>query len=86
VYTFALTSDDGSRLFIDGEVVVDNDGLHGAEERRGDIALAAGWHAIRVEWFNKSGGAELVLAMGAGDAEPAPIGPGDLARPPTDPK
>ena len=34
-YTFRLTSDDGSRLLIDDEVVVDHDGLRGAESREG---------------------------------------------------
>lgn len=61
VYEFALTSDDGSRLWIDGALVVDNDGLHGTAEVRGHVALAAGAHALRVEWFNRTGGAELGL-------------------------
>jgi hexosaminidase len=61
VWVFALTSDDGARLWIDGELVVDNDGLHSAEERRGASALAAGWHAFRVGYFNKTGGAELCI-------------------------
>ncbi|MFC1543666.1 alpha-L-fucosidase [Gemmatimonadota bacterium] len=61
VYRFRLISDDGSRLLIDGESVVDNDGLHGAEARQGYAALAEGSHRIVVEWFNKTGGAELGL-------------------------
>jgi len=61
VYAFALTSDDGSDLWIDGERVIDNDGLHGSLEKRGRAALGSGWHAIRVRWFNKTGGAELGL-------------------------
>jgi alpha-L-fucosidase len=63
VYIFALTSDDGSRLTIGGTTVVDNDGLHGAREKRGVIALAAGMHPIKVEYFNKTGGASLNLKM-----------------------
>ncbi|MBI5432456.1 MAG: alpha-L-fucosidase [Planctomycetes bacterium] len=61
LYRFALTSDDGSKLWIDGALVVDNDGLHGAIEKQGARALAKGLHAIEVVWFNKSGGAELRL-------------------------
>ena len=64
VYLFCLTSDDGSRLIIDGEVVVDNDGLHGSQELLGTIPLAKGWHPVTVEWFNKTGGAVLHLQMG----------------------
>ena len=56
VYTFFTESDDGSRLFIGDELVVDNDGLHGMQEQDGVIALAAGLHSIRVEYFEKTGG------------------------------
>jgi alpha-L-fucosidase len=61
LYRFELTSDDGSKLWIDGQVVVDNDGLHGPEQKRGALALAAGLHTIEVVWFNATGGAELEL-------------------------
>jgi len=59
-YTFALTSDDGARLYIDGQVVVDNDGLHPPEEKTGAIALAAGVHQIRVSYFQ---GPRLQVAL-----------------------
>ena len=58
-YTFFTVSDDGSRLFIDGALVVDNDGLHGPTEQSGTLALGAGTHEIRVEYFEKAGGATL---------------------------
>ena len=61
LYRFALTSDDGSKLWIDGKVVVDNDGLHGAIEKVGTRALGKGLHPIEVVWFNQTGGAELQL-------------------------
>ncbi len=63
LYTFALASDDGSRLTIDGRTVIDNDGLHGLTEKRGVAPLARGLHKIKVEWFNKTGGAELQLRV-----------------------
>ncbi|MEM7434212.1 MAG: PQQ-dependent sugar dehydrogenase [Myxococcota bacterium] len=50
-YTFYTTSDDGSQLFIDGALVVDNDGLHGAQERSGGVQLDAGYHEIVVTMF-----------------------------------
>ena len=59
LYRFSLTSDDGSVLRVAGQLVVDNDGLHGAIEKRGAIALQAGLHTIEVVWFNATGGAEL---------------------------
>jgi len=38
-YEFQTSSDDGSRLFIDGFPVVDNDGLHGREVAKGAMSL-----------------------------------------------
>jgi alpha-L-fucosidase len=64
MYEFALTSDDGSRLLINDIVVVDNDGLHGTQEKRGSAPLAKGLHKFQVEWFNKAGGASLQVRMG----------------------
>ncbi len=61
VYRFSLGSDDGSRLWIGNDVVVDNDLLHSFIERTAAVALAAGRHPIRVEWFNKTGEADLIL-------------------------
>ncbi len=58
-YTFATKSDDGSRLFIDGKLIVDNDGDHDTQEREGSVNLKAGNHKIRVEYFNGGGGAYL---------------------------
>ncbi len=54
-YVFTTRSDDGSKLFIDGQLVVDNDGDHGVREKNGDLELAAGIHVIEVLWFNGGG-------------------------------
>jgi hexosaminidase len=67
LYTFELTSDDGSTLAIGGEMVVDNDGLHGAEARTGMVALRAGLHPITVRFFQGGGGAALSLRHRVGD-------------------
>ena len=58
-YTFYTTSDDGSFLFIGDEMLVDNGGLHGMQERSGKIALTAGLHPFRVTWFQAGGGLGL---------------------------
>jgi hypothetical protein len=55
-YTFWLKSDDGSRLFIDGKDILDNDGNHGVQEELGSVVLTEGKHAIRVEYYNNEGG------------------------------
>ncbi len=61
-YTFFTSSDDGSRLFVDGALVVDNDGLHGIVEASGAVTLSAGSHAIRVTFFEKGGGQHLEVS------------------------
>ncbi len=63
LYSFRLSSDDGSRLWLGKELVIDHDGLHGTTEKEGTAALARGLHPIRVEWFNKTGGATLSLSV-----------------------
>lgn len=60
-YLFRLSSDDGSRLLIDGQEIVNNDGLHGPDPRDGEIALAAGNHTLLVEYFERGGGNVLTL-------------------------
>ena len=55
-YTFGTESDDGSRLYIDGKLVVNNDGLHGMEEKTGKATLKAGPHALIATYFNNGGG------------------------------
>lgn len=60
-YVFRLISDDGSRLYINDELVIDHDGLHGAEPKDGEIALKEGPHSFRVEFFQGYGGKNVVL-------------------------
>ena len=58
-YSFYTSSDDGSRLYIGPYEVVDNDGLHGQVEVKGEIKLKPGKHAISVHFFQQGGGAGL---------------------------
>ncbi len=50
-YRFQLTSDDGSKLFIDGIAVINNDGIHPPRTEEGEIDLKKGSHRIRVSYF-----------------------------------
>ena len=53
-YTFYTNSDDGSKLFIDGNLIVNNDGVHGEQERSGTSSLTAGLHFIEVQFFSRN--------------------------------
>jgi signal transduction histidine kinase/ligand-binding sensor domain-containing protein/CheY-like chemotaxis protein len=55
-YIFALRSDDGSRLFIDGSLVVDNGGVHYFVWKTGTTNLSSGEHDLKLEYFNGAGG------------------------------
>ena len=59
IYTFYISSDDGSKLFIDDKLLIDNDGLHGMTEKNNEIPLAKGYHMIKVLFFEKTGGDDL---------------------------
>ncbi len=58
-YTFYTESDDGSKLYIDGTQVVDNDWNHGMQWREGTISLDAGEHMIEVIMYEIGGGEGL---------------------------
>ena len=61
IYTFALTSNDGSMLYIDGAMLIDNDGPHSDRCLKAQRALAKGWHKIRVDFFDMNNGGSLAL-------------------------
>jgi hexosaminidase len=73
VYTFYLTSDDGSCLLVAGEDVIDHDGLHGPSTKSGEIALEAGLHTIRVDFFEQGGGQRLDLDYSGPGIERMPV-------------
>ncbi|MEO0651035.1 MAG: PA14 domain-containing protein, partial [Planctomycetota bacterium] len=61
-YRLRLASDDGSRLFLDGARLVDNDGRHGMQAvESAPLFLEAGEHALLVEHFDSGGGRGLTL-------------------------
>ncbi len=55
VYSFYLTSDDGSKLYVNDSLIVNNDFQHGATEKKGVVALERGLHPIQVDYFQASG-------------------------------
>jgi hexosaminidase len=74
VYTFSLTSDDGSRLFLGDRLLADNDGRHGSIRKTAILALEAGYHPIRMGYFQSGGGREFeILWSGPGfESQPLP--------------
>ena len=87
-YALRLISDDGSRLWIDGQLVIDHDGLHGAEPKDGAIELDAGEHSLRVLHFDAGADEQLTLLWkdpnAGGQTDFAPVPPAQLAHDPRD--
>lgn len=50
-YSFYIGSDDGSKLYINDSLIVNNDGTHGYREVGGKIQLTQGEYKIRVDYF-----------------------------------
>lgn len=63
LYRFYTYSDDGSVLYIDGVKVVNNDGGHSARLREGEVALEAGLHRLRVDYFEDYMGNTLEIGL-----------------------
>ncbi|MEO9145341.1 MAG: right-handed parallel beta-helix repeat-containing protein, partial [Ginsengibacter sp.] len=79
-YTFYTASDDGSSLYIDNILVVNNDGLHGAVWQSGVIGLQAGKHAISVGYFQESGSQSLSISYSGPGISSQPIPSSALYR------
>jgi S1-C subfamily serine protease len=63
VWSLAIGSDDGGRLFVDGELVADNDGPHPMQSAGGKRRLEKGLHPVRIEFFEATGDAELEVTL-----------------------
>lgn len=66
-------NDDGSKLCIGNQKVVNNDGLHGSRERWSAIALAPELHRIRVLCFDRIGSHSLQVSYEGPGIEKQPI-------------
>lgn len=68
-FEFSLYSDDGSRLYIDDELIVDNDGDHARYEKSAGVALQAGLHKIKVSYFDDGPGSTLKVYVKGTDGK-----------------
>lgn len=59
LYTFFLESNDGSVLYLDDHLLIENDGAHGAYEIKSSISLQSGMHRIALKYFQQGGGKTL---------------------------
>ncbi len=74
-WTFSTRSDDGSWLWIDGDLVVRNGGLHGPSTQEGTVVLDEGPHAFQVAMYEHEGGELLEVRCQGPSGEPREIPP-----------
>lgn len=79
-YRFFLGSDDGSRLLVDGEELIDNGGIHPHQDKVGRSQITAGIHEIQVDYFQGGGEASLTVEI---DGSGLPRQPLELLLHPT---
>ena len=73
IYTFYLTCDDGGILKIADRMTVDNDGLHSAIEKTGQVALSKGLQPLALDFIEGGGGFTLKLKYSFNGSEPKDI-------------
>jgi mono/diheme cytochrome c family protein len=74
-YRFFLSSDDGSKLWIDGKLAVTNDGIHAPTTVTGKVHLGKGMHKLVAGVFNAGGGVELGVDIAGPGMARRPVGP-----------
>jgi hypothetical protein len=63
VYRLVVISDDGSKVSLNGKVVIDHDGNHPPLPAGKLLFLQKGNHALKIEYFEGNGGQELQLLI-----------------------
>jgi PA14 domain len=84
-YKFALGSDDGSKLYIDDQLVIDNDCQHEPDVRTSSITLSGGAHRIRVPYFQGPRDCVALILAVTGPDKPWRIFSTDEFKPPANP-
>ena len=70
-YTFSTESNDGSHLWVAESMVVNNGGLHGVRREQGVVALNAGLHTIKADFFVSSGAPAMIVRISGVDTQDA---------------
>jgi hypothetical protein len=78
-FNFYLTSDDGSRLFLDGSLVVNNDERHVEQTVCGTIDLEVGQHELEVQYFQHDGSEKLELSWAGAGVPYSQVTPANLS-------
>ena len=73
MYNIYSVSDDGSKVFLNDKLIVNNDGNHGSVPEAYLIPLKKGYYPIKILYFENSGGQELQVGYWTDGNEPKPF-------------
>jgi hypothetical protein len=82
-YELGTTSDDGSQLFVDDRLVVDNGGQHSAQTRTATVHLTSGSHRVMLVYTQEGGDLHLEWTWSPEGSAPAAVPAWLLSRRPT---
>jgi hexosaminidase len=68
-FEFSLYSDDGSKLYIDDQLIIDNDSKHARYEKSAGVALKSGLHKIKIAYFDDGPGSTLQVSIKGTDGK-----------------
>ena len=87
IYRFRLLSDDGSKLYVNDKLLIDNDGLHQPEAIDGSAHFSRGVYRLRVSYFQGPRQyVALVLSVARPGGEAWKIFDTNDFQPPPDPR
>jgi hypothetical protein len=70
LYRFSVTTDDGVRLWVDDQLLVDEWRIQAARTYTADVTLVDGWHHLKLEYYEGGGVAEISLSWGLIEVAP----------------
>ena len=74
LYNIWIVSDDGSKLYFNNKLFLNDDGLHSADKPVASLLpLSPGYYPIRIQYFQKTGDKEITLGALVGNNKPNPI-------------
>ena len=67
LYDLWITSDDGSKTYLNNELLFDNDGLHSADNPVVRLVpLNPGYYPVRIDFFERTGDQAITLGYVTG--------------------
>lgn len=74
LYNLWVTSDDGSKVYFNNQLLLNNDGLHGAEKPAVNLVpLNPGYYPVKIEYFQKAGNKGITFGYLIGKNKPVPV-------------